>query len=136
MIHENEVILMASLSSIYEFTTGNPRNFYDDQNLTNPNPKYYTMILSKKDTCAILSKDLICFENTKMNRNLLKVNLVYLKKINICAMTAHLESMKEFAVQRMAQLKKCFAQLQEQDEKSICFFGGDLNIRDSEVKIY
>ncbi len=48
-------------------------------------------------------------------------------------MTAHLESTKDYAIQRIAQLKKCFAHLQEQDEKSVCFFGGDLNIRDSEV---
>ena len=134
MVPENEVILMDSLSSIYEFTTGNLRDFYNGQHLTNSNPKdYYIMILSKKKTCSIASKDLICFENTMMNRNLLKVNLVYRKTIKICAMTAHLESTKEFAVQRMAQLKKCFAHLKDQDEKSVCFFGGDLNIRDSEV---
>ena len=131
---ENEAILVDSLSSIYEFTTGNPRDFHGSHCLMNSNPKdYYTMILIKKKTCTITSKDLISFENTMMNRNLLKVNLVYRKKINICAMTAHLESTKDYAIQRIAQLKKCFTHLQEQDEKSVCFFGGDLNIRDSEV---
>jgi hypothetical protein len=48
-------------------------------------------------------------------------------------MTAHLESLKECSEKRMDQLKYCFKSMLEQDENSFVFFGGDLNLRDSEV---
>ena len=134
IVPETKSILVDSLSSIYEFTSGNLTEFYNGFNAANLNPKeYFTMILHKKKTCSIVSKDVILFENSVMNRNLLKVNLIYKKMVNLCAMTTHLESTKEFASQRVVQLKKCLNQVQEQSPNTIVFFGGDLNIRDSEV---
>lgn len=76
---------------------------------------------------------MIWFENSKMGRNLLKVNLNYLKDVRICAMTTHLESTAEFSKQRIDQLKRCLEEMIEQDNDSVVFFGGDLNLRDSEV---
>lgn len=134
VIRENEAILIDSLRSSYEFVTGNLTDFYNGHNLTRLNPKeYFTMILVKKKTCSITSKDLIIFENSMMSRNLLKVELIYREVVSLCVMTTHLESTKEFANQRMAQLKKCFTHVQAQNPNMVVFFGGDLNIRDAEV---
>ena len=49
-------------------------------------------------------------------------------------MTAHLESTKPHAAERKRQLSKVFNQMKEVDEDRTVLFGGDLNLRDEEVR--
>lgn len=96
---------------------------------------YFVIILLRKDTCNLDGKhEVINFENSRMYRNLLKVKFKYANKINIVAMTSHLESTTEFTKPRMDQLKKCFDEMQKQDKNCIVLFGGDLNLRDKELE--
>lgn len=129
IIEFSEKILDDHLGLKYAFTSSNY-----NENTNKPSPfGYYTLILTKKKSLTVKNKNIIWFENSVMGRNLLKVNLEFMKNIKICAMTAHLESTAEFSKQRVAQLKRCFEEMLEQDNDSIVFFGGDLNLRDSEV---
>ena len=107
----------------------------DEENILKLEPKrYFTMILINKDTCKPNGdKKVIEFNNSIMTRNLLKLDLTYRKNIKILAMTTHLESTVEFAKQRIEQLKNCFNEILNVDNDHYVLFGGDLNIRDSEV---
>ena len=134
VVRESESLLIDRLGAHYEFATGNITDYHNGHNYQDLNSKdYYTMILTRKKTCNVVSKDLVNFENSIMSRNLLQVNLIYKKMVSVCTMTTHLESTQEFSKQRVEQLKKCIKHVQEQNPHSIVFFGGDLNLRDSEV---
>lgn len=71
-----------------------------------------------------------------MGRNLLEVKLNYMNKVNFCVLASHLESTGDFAKQRMEQLRFCFDRISKIDKKYLVFFGGDLNLRDSEVLLF
>ncbi len=121
VVKSTESILRSHLVSKYEFFSGESHN------------EYYTMILLRKKTCTSSYNNIIEFENSVMGRNLLQVKLNYMKQVDICVMTSHLESTAEFAKQRIEQLRKCIKEAQNQDENYLVFFGGDLNMRDAEV---
>lgn len=125
MVESSEQIMRNELKKLYEFSSG----LSDDTDAI----AYYTLILTKKKTCSFKSKNIIHFSNSVMGRNLLQVRVNYKNKVDICAMTAHLESTADFAKQRMEQLKTCFKEMIDQDPKCLVIFGGDLNLRDSEV---
>lgn len=114
----------------------NKYNFINANTLGDIDGGYYTMILTRKSTCKVSSSKIINFDNTVMCRNLLQVKLKYNKYIDVCAMTAHLESTAEFSKQRIEQLRKCFKEMLDQDSSYCVFFGGDLNLRDSEVLFF
>ena len=130
VVYENETVMREKLSKFYEFNTGNMQetgvNYSAAKN-------YYTIILSKKQTCKCLGKNLVNYGNSVMGRNLLQVKVNYMGKIDMCVMTTHLESTKEYAKQRVDQLKMAFKEVLEQDEKTLVILGGDLNLRDTEV---
>ncbi len=128
-MNENEIILRESLSKFYEFNSGDTQ----ESNMHSAAKNYYTMILTKKQTCKFLSKQILNYENSVMGRNLLKVKLNYAGKVDICVMTTHLESTKEYSKQRIDQLRKGFKEALGQDKKTLVIFGGDLNLRDNEV---
>ena len=58
-----------------------------------------------------------------------------MKGVPVQLMTSHLESTKEHSEERMNQLKTCFKQMTEAEKNMAVIFGGDLNLRDKEVKI-
>ena len=128
-MRETEAILSLKLSKLYTFSSGS----FSESSSNHSTFGYYTLILTNKKTCEVKSKNLIWFNNSAMGRNLLQVKLVYKENIKICVMTAHLESTAEFSKQRVDQLKRCFEEMKEQDNDCLVFFGGDLNLRDSEV---
>ena len=49
-------------------------------------------------------------------------------------MTSHLESTKEHAKERTNQLEKAFGHMFKADPDRTVVFGGDLNLRDNEVR--
>ena len=68
-----------------------------------------------------------------MGRQLLQLPVLYLG-INLKLMTSHLESMKDYSAERKAQLRIAFDFMSKREGERVCIFGGDLNLRDSEVK--
>lgn len=51
----------------------------------------------------------------------------------LCLMTSHLESTKDHSKERMKQLQIVFKEMQKESESTTVIFGGDTNLRDSEV---
>jgi tyrosyl-DNA phosphodiesterase 2 len=120
VVQRSETLLKEALAGRYHFSSG-----YSGC-------EYYTLVLIKKKTCRFHSAEITRFENSTMGRNLLQVKLSY-KNVDVCAMTAHLESTGDFAKQRIQQLQKALKIVSELDPKCVVFFGGDLNLRDSEI---
>lgn len=51
----------------------------------------------------------------------------------LCLMTSHLESTRDHSKERMKQLQIVLNKMQEESESTTVIFGGDTNLRDSEV---
>jgi hypothetical protein len=81
----------------------------------------------------MLTKSIIRFGNSAMNRNILQVRYKYKRSVEFVVLNAHLESTKDYAKQRIEQLKQCFNHMLEVNDDVLVFFGGDLNLRDTEV---
>ena len=123
-------MIREALEKFYNFCSGNK---FADEKSSVPSNNYYTMMLVKKASCKILDVNVINFGNSLMHRNLLQARISFKSMIEFYAMTAHLESTKDYAKSRLDQLRECFREMSKIDEKYPVFFGGDLNIRDTEV---
>lgn len=53
--------------------------------------------------------------------------------IELCLMTSHLESTKDHSKERIKQLQIVLNEMQKESESTTVIFGGDTNLRDSEV---
>ncbi|NXD67154.1 TYDP2 phosphodiesterase, partial [Eolophus roseicapillus] len=93
---------------------------------------YFTVIMLKKSKVKLLKHDIIPFPTTSMMRNLLVVH-VSISGNELCLMTSHLESTKNHSKERMKQLQIVFKEMQKESESTTVIFGGDTNLRDSEV---
>lgn len=62
------------------------------------------------------------------------VQAVYREAMKIDLMTSHHESLKHGAGERIRQLRLCFRKMLEAPSDRIVLFGGDLNMRDEEVR--
>ena len=68
-----------------------------------------------------------------MGRHLLAVQ-AHCGNVVMDLLNTHLESGKEFAAERKKQLEECFGLMSRRSEDRNVIFGGDLNLRDPEVK--
>ncbi|XP_009955591.1 PREDICTED: tyrosyl-DNA phosphodiesterase 2, partial [Leptosomus discolor] len=93
---------------------------------------YFTVIMLKKSRVKLLKHEIIPFPTTSMMRNLLVVH-VSVSGNELCLMTSHLESTKNHSKERTKQLQIVFDQMQKEPESTTVIFGGDTNLRDSEV---
>ncbi|NXN12057.1 TYDP2 phosphodiesterase, partial [Indicator maculatus] len=93
---------------------------------------YFTAIMLKKSRVKLLKHEIIPFPTTSMMRNLLVVH-VSISGIELCLMTSHLESTKQHSKERVRQLQIVLKKMQEESESTTVIFGGDTNLRDSEV---
>ncbi len=59
---------------------------------------------------------------------------MYENSIEIDLMTSHHESCQPAANERIRQLKLCFKKMVDAPQNRIVLFGGDLNMRDNEVR--
>ena len=75
------------------------------------------------------------FPGSTMGRHLLQL-FIKANGVPITLYTTHLESMKDYSIERKDQLRQCFEFIKDQNELllRICLLGGDLNLRDHEVK--
>ncbi|KAF4792327.1 Tyrosyl-DNA phosphodiesterase 2 [Turdus rufiventris] len=94
--------------------------------------EYFTVIMLKKSRVKLLKHEIIPFPTTAMKRNLLVVH-VSISGIELCLMTSHLESTKNHAKERIKQLQIVLNEMQKESETTTVIFGGDTNLRDSEV---
>ncbi|XP_062596386.1 tyrosyl-DNA phosphodiesterase 2-like [Saccostrea cucullata] len=95
--------------------------------------EYFTAIMLKNDFVKFFAKEIQPFKNTVMMRNLLAVQC-QIKGIPFTLMTSHLESTKEYGEERKQQLKQCFEAVKAAPPTQNVIFGGDLNMRDKELK--
>ncbi|NXF38866.1 TYDP2 phosphodiesterase, partial [Nyctibius bracteatus] len=93
---------------------------------------YFTVIMLKKSRVKLLKHEIIPFPTTAMMRNLLVVH-VSISGNELCLMTSHLESTKNHSKERMKQLQIVLNKMQSESESTTVIFGGDTNLRDSEV---
>ncbi|NXO00704.1 TYDP2 phosphodiesterase, partial [Rhinopomastus cyanomelas] len=93
---------------------------------------YFTAVMLKKARVKLLKHEIIPFPTTSMMRNLLVVH-VSVSGIELCLMTSHLESTKNHSKERIKQLQIVFNRMQQESEATTVIFGGDTNLRDSEV---
>ncbi|NXJ17629.1 TYDP2 phosphodiesterase, partial [Dicrurus megarhynchus] len=94
--------------------------------------EYFTVIMLKKSRVKLLKHEIIPFPTTAMKRNLLVVH-VSVSGIELCLMTSHLESTKNHSKERIKQLQIVLNEMQKESESTTVIFGGDTNLRDSEV---
>ncbi|XP_030301735.1 tyrosyl-DNA phosphodiesterase 2 [Calypte anna] len=93
---------------------------------------YFTAIMLKKTRVKLLKHEIIPFPTTSMMRNLLVAH-VSISGNELCLMTSHLESTKDHSKERVKQLQIVFNEMQKESESTTVIFGGDTNLRDSEV---
>ncbi|NWR87861.1 TYDP2 phosphodiesterase, partial [Furnarius figulus] len=93
---------------------------------------YFTVIMLKKSRVKLLKHEIIPFPTTAMKRNLLVVH-VSISGNDVCLMTSHLESTKNHSTERMRQLQIVLNKMQKESESTTVIFGGDTNLRASEV---
>ncbi|CAH2284493.1 tyrosyl-DNA phosphodiesterase 2 [Pelobates cultripes] len=94
---------------------------------------YFTAIMLKNSRVKLISQEIVPYPNTTMMRNLLIAN-VNLSGNHICLMTSHLESTKDHSKERLAQLHVLLKKMQEAPLSATVIYGGDTNLRDSEVQ--
>ncbi|RMC15691.1 hypothetical protein DUI87_07894 [Hirundo rustica rustica] len=93
---------------------------------------YFTVIMLKKSRVKLLKQEITSFPTTAMKRNLLVVH-VSISGTELCLMTSHLESTKNHSKERIKQLQIVLNKMQKESESTTVIFGGDTNLRDSEV---
>lgn len=93
---------------------------------------YFTGMLLKKTRVKFLESQIVTYPTTQMMRNLLTVQVTF-KGQKLCLMTSHLESCKASAAERMKQLRVVMQRMREAPDDATVLFGGDTNLRDSEV---
>ncbi|NXJ59160.1 TYDP2 phosphodiesterase, partial [Rostratula benghalensis] len=93
---------------------------------------YFSVIMLKKSRVKLLKHEIIPFPTTSMMRNLLVVH-VSVSGNELCLMTSHLESTKNHSKERVKQLQIVLNRMQEESESTTVIFGGDTNLRDSEI---
>ncbi|NXX74809.1 TYDP2 phosphodiesterase, partial [Urocolius indicus] len=93
---------------------------------------YFTAVMLKKSRVKLLKHEIIPFPTTSMMRNLLVVH-VSISGNELCLMTSHLESTKDHSKERIKQLQEVLSKMQKESESTTVIFGGDTNLRDSEV---
>ncbi|XP_009884204.1 PREDICTED: tyrosyl-DNA phosphodiesterase 2 [Charadrius vociferus] len=93
---------------------------------------YFTVIMLKKSRVKLLKHEIIPFPTTSMMRNLLVVH-VTISGNELCLMTSHLESTKDHSKERVKQLQIVLDKMQKESESTTVIFGGDTNLRDSEI---
>lgn len=98
-------------------------------------PEYFNIILLKNTTVKRTEKSLcVRFPGTAMGRYLLVQPILFRAQSKFVLMTSHLESTAKSAGERKKQLKQAFEFIQSQDPSHTILFGGDMNLRDQEVR--
>ena len=101
-----------------------------------PPQHYYNAILVLKDAKVSVGESGLTVHDfcSQMGRHLLQLPIQF-SGVELVVMTSHLESLKDYGEERVRQLKVVFEKMTElQKASKISLFGGDLNIREAELK--
>lgn len=93
---------------------------------------YFAVTLLKKQSVKCISHSVVPFTSTKMERHLVCAEVTF-NGFPLLLMNTHLESMAYSSEVRSVQLRKCFRRCLKEPLDRTVIFGGDLNLRDSEV---
>ena len=105
---------------------------YNCHSSLNPPATYYNAILIVKEGVSVTGGLKVhTFPGSHMGRHLLQMSVRF-SGIDFDVMTSHLESMKQCRDERIRQLIEVFGMMERSNRLSI--FGGDLNLRDVEVR--
>jgi len=103
-----------------------------------PLPYYVAILLDKRRTQRIGTTTTVPFPTTRMGRQLLTVTISVKDHAALLVLaTAHLESTKDQGLERKRQLAQCLRYCKDALGRTgvgAAIFGGDLNVRDEEVK--
>lgn len=99
---------------------------------------YFCLTLILKTKFQVIEKETFWFYGTVMGRHAIKILVHPVENPNqkILLINTHLESSSSFKQERICQLKQCIIDMLENQKKEIntIIFGGDLNVRDDEIK--
>ena len=125
VVASTEIEILKKLGSLYDYYAA-------------PNAAvkygYFVSILVLKTEGLTVGEELASFDfpRSTMGRHVIKCSAKFYG-VEIELLTSHLESMKDYALERKAQLSTVFDTMSKSSKKNL-IFGGDLNLRDAEVK--
>ena len=124
---EKEII--AKLGNMYHYICA-PKPLYGY--------RYFVAILVlKTDDIAIRGGvETVVFPQSVMSRHVIKVPIDF-RGVKIDLFTSHIESLVKYSEERKSQLSTVFkmiAEIQKNNPKEVCIFGGDLNVVDEEFQ--
>ncbi len=93
---------------------------------------YFTATLLRRGSIYLDSFESIDFPTSKMGRDLLIVEC-HVGKTKLRLLNTHLESTADHASERLNQLTKAFRKVAKASDEETVIFGGDLNLRDTEL---
>lgn len=93
---------------------------------------YFAVTLINKNSVKYISHSVVPFTSTQMDRHIVCVEATF-NGFPLVLMNTHLESMAYSSQVRSIQLRKCFRKCMKEPSDRTVIFGGDLNLRDSEV---
>lgn len=93
---------------------------------------YFTGMMLKRSRVQVVDSEIVAYPTTQMMRNLLVVQATF-KGQKLRILTSHFESCKGHAEERMKQLRVVMDRMKEAPEDVTVLFGGDTNLRDTEV---
>lgn len=98
-----------------------------------PSMQYFIVMLLRRNTVEYVGHSVTPFSGSIMSRAILHV-VAKVKAIEMHLLTTHLESTREFWSERQRQMRIALQEACEVPEDKVVIFGGDLNLRDSEVE--
>jgi len=93
---------------------------------------YFVATLLRKGRVYLDKSKVVDFPTSKMYRHLLAVQ-AHCGSVQFDLLNTHLESTKDHAEERKKQLEQCLGFVSRRPPSSTVIFGGDLNMRDSEL---
>jgi len=121
VVLESKEMIVANLPDFHHFTGASI-------------PDYFVMILVRKSIAKEVKQTYMPFSNSQMARGLLVTEVETFDFGNITFGTSHLESMKDYARARMEQFANALDHFKQSKQDHV-IFGGDLNLRDSDLKL-
>lgn len=125
VVASTEIEILKKLGSLYDYYSA-------------PNAAvkygYFVSILILKTKGLVVAEELASFDfpRSSMGRHVIKCSAKFCG-VEMELLTSHLESMKDYALERKDQLSTVFDMMSKSSKKNM-IFGGDLNLRDAEVK--
>ncbi|CAN7989445.1 unnamed protein product [Ixodes hexagonus] len=93
---------------------------------------YFAATLMNKQSVKCINHSIVPFTSTKMDRHIVCAEVTF-NGSSLLLMNTHLESMAYSSGVRSNQLRKCFRRCMKEPSDKTVIFGGDLNLRDSEL---